>query len=41
MDRIGTAAAKTDQLFLQNVRQEVEYHFDVCRATNGAHSELS
>jgi hypothetical protein len=40
-DRIQTAIAKTDQPLLQNVWHEVEYHLDVCRATNGAHTELA
>jgi hypothetical protein len=40
-DRIRTAIAKTDQPLLQNVWHKVEYHLDVCRATNGAHIELA
>jgi hypothetical protein len=40
-DRIRTATANTDQPLLQNVWHEVEYHPDMCRATNGAHTELS
>jgi len=39
-DRIRTATAKTDQPLLQNVWHEVEYRFDVCRATNAGHIEL-
>jgi hypothetical protein len=34
------ACANTDQEILYNVRQEVEYRFDVARATRGAHTEL-
>jgi hypothetical protein len=40
-DRIRTAIAKTDQPLLQNVWNKVEYRLDVCRATYGAHIELS
>jgi hypothetical protein len=40
-DRIRTAIVKTDQPLLQNVSREVEYLHDVCRATNGANTELS
>jgi hypothetical protein len=39
--RILQAIAKTDQPLLQNVRHLVEYRLDVCRATNGAHTELA
>jgi hypothetical protein len=38
--RIREACANTDQEILQNVWQEVEYRFDVVRATHGAHIEL-
>jgi hypothetical protein len=38
-DQIQTATAKTDQPLLQNVWHKVKY-LDVCRATNGAHTEL-
>jgi len=40
-DRIRTEIAKSDQSLLQNIWHEVEYCLDVCRATNGAHIELS
>jgi hypothetical protein len=40
-DRIRTAIAKIDQLLSQNIWHEVEYHLDVCGATNGANIELS
>jgi hypothetical protein len=40
-DHLQTAIAKTDQPLSQNVWHEVEYHLDVCRATNGAHTELA
>jgi hypothetical protein len=40
-DRIRIATAKTDQPLLQNIWHEVGYRLDVCRATNGAHIELS
>jgi hypothetical protein len=33
--------AKIDQLLLQNVLHEFQFHLDVCRATNGALTELS
>jgi len=39
-DRIRTAIAKTYHLLLQNVWHEVEYRLHVCRATNGAQTEL-
>jgi hypothetical protein len=35
------AIVKTDQPLLQNVWHEVGYRLDVCRATNGAHTELA
>jgi hypothetical protein len=38
--RIREACANTDQEILHNVWQEVEYRFDVARATRGAHIEL-
>jgi len=38
--RIREACANTDQEILHNVWQEVEYRFDVARATHGAHTEL-
>jgi hypothetical protein len=37
---IREACANTDQEVLHNVWQEVEYQFDVARATHGAHVEL-
>jgi hypothetical protein len=37
--RIREACANTDQKILHNVWQEVEYRFDVARATRGAHTE--
>jgi hypothetical protein len=40
-DRIRTAIAKIYQPLLQNVWHEVECRLDVCRATNGAHTELA
>jgi hypothetical protein len=41
-DRTRTAIAKTDQPLLQNVWQhEIEYHFDVCKATSGEYTKLS
>jgi hypothetical protein len=40
-DRIRTEIIKTDEPLLQNVWQEAEYGLDVCRATNGAHTELA
>jgi hypothetical protein len=40
-DRIRTVIAKTDQPLLPNVWHEVKYRLDVCRATNGAHTELA
>jgi hypothetical protein len=40
-DRIQRATAKTDQLLGQNVWYEAECRRDVCRATNGAHIEIS
>jgi hypothetical protein len=33
--------AKTDQHLLQNVWHKVKYHLDVCRVTNGDHTELA
>jgi hypothetical protein len=39
-EQIWTAPAKTDKTLLQNVSHEVRYHSDVCRVTNGAHTEL-
>jgi uncharacterized membrane protein len=39
-DTIRQASTNTDQEILHNVRQEVEYRFDVARATRGAHTEL-
>jgi hypothetical protein len=38
--RMRTATAKTDRPLLQNVWHEVECRFDVCTATNGAHTEF-
>jgi hypothetical protein len=38
--RIREACANTEQEILHNVWQEVEYWFDVGRATRGAHTEL-
>jgi hypothetical protein len=38
--RIREACANTNQEILHNVCQEVEYRFDVARATRGAHIEL-
>jgi hypothetical protein len=38
--RIREACVYTEQEILLNVWQEVEYRFDVTRATRGAHSEL-
>jgi hypothetical protein len=38
--RIIEACANTNQEILHNVWQEVEYRFDVARATRGAHTEL-
>jgi hypothetical protein len=38
--RIRVACANTGQEILHNVWQEVEYRFDVARATRGAHIEL-
>jgi hypothetical protein len=38
--RIREACENTDQEILHNVWQEVEYRFDVARATRGAHAEL-
>jgi hypothetical protein len=37
---IRQACANNDQEILHNVWQEVEYRFDVARATQGAHTEL-
>jgi hypothetical protein len=38
--RISEACVNTDQEIVDNVWQEVEYRFDVARATRGAHTEL-
>ena len=38
--RITNAAALVTPQMLQNTWREVEYHLDVCRATQGAHIEL-
>jgi hypothetical protein len=38
--RIREACADTDQEILHNLWQEVEYRFDVARATRGAHIKL-
>jgi hypothetical protein len=39
--QIRDACANIDQEILHNVWQEVEYRFDVARATCGAHTELN
>jgi hypothetical protein len=38
--QIREACVNNDQDILHNVWQEVEYRFDVARATRGAHNEL-
>ena len=38
--RISNAIATIDEAMLQQTWQEIEYHLDVLRATNGAHIEV-
>jgi hypothetical protein len=38
-DRITTAIATVTPDIIKRTWQEIEYHLDVCRATNGAHIE--
>jgi hypothetical protein len=40
-NQIQTVIAEIDKTLLENIWHELEYHFDVCRATNGAHMELT
>jgi hypothetical protein len=40
-DRIRTASAWNEHPLVQNVRHEVGYRLDVCRATNGEQTELA
>jgi hypothetical protein len=37
--RITEAVAAVTEVMLVNTWREIEYRFDVCRATNGAHTE--
>jgi hypothetical protein len=40
-DLTQTAIANVDRPLLHSVWHEVDYRLDVCRATNGAHVELT
>jgi hypothetical protein len=39
-DRITAACETVTPVMLQNTWREVEYRFDICRATKGAHVEI-
>jgi hypothetical protein len=41
MDGIRREAVKSDQRLLKNIWHKVEYGLDVCKTTNGAHTELA